>query len=176
MVICHLIVPVKKNSALIKKEKWLELKNLRTEMYLKNPSVLLVRQSMYGFSMPTETKWNADVAANNILICHYYLTMTIVKGQRLNPKGRPKGSVNITTLEKRGLIDFIKEEGKDQFLEELKTLKGMDYCKIFKDVIEIAFPKQARVDTNITGEVQIKINDYAGASGVQTKKLPTTTP
>ena len=84
--------------------------------------------------------------------------MTIKKGQILNPKGRPKGSVNIATFEKRGLIDFIKEEGKDQFLIELQTLKGKDYCKIYKDVIEIAFPKQARVETQTKIDADVKFS------------------
>ena len=72
--------------------------------------------------------------------------MTIAKGQVLNPKGRPKGSVNISTLEKRGLVEYIKEEGKDRFLEELNTLEGREYCDQYTKVIEIAFPKQARVE------------------------------
>lgn len=71
--------------------------------------------------------------------------MGFEKGNKLG-RGRPKGSVGIATLEKRGLVEFIKEEGKDQFLRELQTLEGKDYCKIYKDVIEIAFPKQARVE------------------------------
>lgn len=83
--------------------------------------------------------------------------MPIAKGTRLNPNGRPKGSVNITTFEKRGLIDYIKEEGKDKFLQELNTLSGIEYCKVYKDVIEIAFPKQARViqQTEHSGDINI---------------------
>lgn len=74
------------------------------------------------------------------------------KGNTLGKGGRPKGSVNVATMEKRGLINFIKEEGKDKFLQEMMTLEGKDYCKIYKDVIEIAFPKQARVEN--TGEIK----------------------
>lgn len=92
--------------------------------------------------------------------------MTLKKGQVLNPKGRPKGSVSIATHEKRGLIDFIKEEGKDRFLQELNTLEGKDYCKIYKDVIEIAFPKQAR--TELTGkdggDLNINVINYGANS------------
>ena len=74
----------------------------------------------------------------------------IEKGTVLNPKGRPKGSVNISTLEKRGLVEYIKNEGADRFLLELGTLEGEKYCKIYKDVIEIAFPKLARHE--VTGK------------------------
>ncbi len=76
--------------------------------------------------------------------------MTFQKGHKLG-KGRPKGSKNIATFEKRGLINYLKEEGKDRFLQELSTLEGKEYCDQYTKVIEIAFPKQARVEN--TGEV-----------------------
>jgi len=77
--------------------------------------------------------------------------MPFQKGHSLG-KGRPIGSKNIATMEKRGLIEYLKEEGKDQFLRELQTLEGKDYCDQFTKVIEIAFPKQARVEN--TGEIK----------------------
>lgn len=77
--------------------------------------------------------------------------MAFKKGQSGNPSGRKKGSKNMATMEKRGLINYLKEEGADRFLQELNTLEGKEYCKIYKDVIEIAFPKQARIEN--TGEV-----------------------
>jgi len=77
--------------------------------------------------------------------------------------GRAKGTPNFASIEKRGLIEFIKEEGKDQFLRELATLEGKDYCKIYKDVIEIAFPKLQR--TELTGkdggDLNINMVNYA---------------
>jgi hypothetical protein len=78
------------------------------------------------------------------------------KGNKLSP-GRPAGSVNMATLERRGLIEFLKEEGKDKFLQEMQTLKGKEYCKIYKGVIEIAFPKLARVETKVEGEIEHKV-------------------
>lgn len=78
--------------------------------------------------------------------------MTFQKNNKLG-KGRKKGSVNFVTLEKRGLIEYLKEEGKDRFLLELQTLEGKDYCDQFTRVIEIAFPKQARVEQRIEGDI-----------------------
>ena len=58
--------------------------------------------------------------------------MAFEKGNKLGT-GRPKGAVNITSHEKRQLIDHIKMEGADKFIEEMMTLKGIEYCKIFID-------------------------------------------
>lgn len=71
--------------------------------------------------------------------------MGFKKGNKLG-KGRPKGSVNIATHEKRQLIEHIKNTGAEKFIAEMMTLEGMEYCKIYKDVIEIAFPKLSRVE------------------------------
>ena len=86
--------------------------------------------------------------------------MGFQKGNKLG-QGRPTGSKNIATMEKRGLIEYLKEEGKDKFLTELNTLDGKDYCDQFTKVIEIAFPKQARVEqkTELSGEVTYNWNE-----------------
>lgn len=65
-------------------------------------------------------------------------------------KGRPKGSSNVATLEKKGLINFLKEEGAEKFIRELNTLEGKEYCSAYIPVVEMAFPKLAR--TEITGK------------------------
>lgn len=83
--------------------------------------------------------------------------MPFAKGNKQG-KGRPKGSRNLASLEKRGLIEYLKEEGKDRFLEELNKLEGRDFCDQFTKVIEIAFPKQARVESTVEGDVNVNLS------------------
>lgn len=70
--------------------------------------------------------------------------MTFKKGNKLGT-GRPKGTPNFAQLEKKGLIDYLKQEGADRFIQELHSLEGKDFCQAYIPVIEIAFPKQSRV-------------------------------
>lgn len=72
----------------------------------------------------------------------------------LHGKGRPVGSKNFATLEKRGLIDYLKNEGADKFIQELHTLEGKEFCSAYIPVIEIAFPKQSRVDMDVKSDGQ----------------------
>lgn len=66
--------------------------------------------------------------------------------------GRKKGQPNFATLEKKGLIEFLKEEGKDKFIRELNTLEGKEYCQAFIPVVELAFPKLSRNETKVEVE------------------------
>jgi trans-aconitate methyltransferase len=75
--------------------------------------------------------------------------MPFQKGNKLG-KGRGKGVRNIATIEKQCLIDYLKDEGAEKFLQELNTLDGEKYCKIYKDIVELAYPKLAR--TELTGK------------------------
>lgn len=79
--------------------------------------------------------------------------MPFTKGNK-HGNGRPKGSKNIETIEKRNLIGYIKEQGVEKFLQELETLEGKEYCKIYKDIVELAFPKLSR--TELSGDLEEK--------------------
>lgn len=70
--------------------------------------------------------------------------MPFVKGVCANKKGRGKGTPNFASIEKRQLIEFLKEEGAQRFIQELMTLQGKDYCQAYIPVIEVAFPKLSR--------------------------------
>jgi len=59
-------------------------------------------------------------------------------------------AVRVTAVEKKNLIQHIKEEGAERFIQELKTLTGEKYCRTFIGVVELAFPKLARHE--ITGK------------------------
>jgi len=72
------------------------------------------------------------------------------KGNKLSKGGgRPKGSVGIATHEARGLREYIKDEGKDRFIEEMMKLEGKDYCDVYTKVVGIAYGKKTEVDVNI---------------------------
>lgn len=75
------------------------------------------------------------------------------KGIGGNPNGRPKGSLNFASLEKKQLINFLKDEGAEKFIRELMTLEGKDFCQAYIPVIEIAFPKLSRVETRVDQNV-----------------------
>lgn len=79
--------------------------------------------------------------------------MAFKKGIGGNPNGRPKGSPNFASLEKKQLINFLKEEGATKFIQELMTLEGKDFCQAYIPVIEIAFPKLSRVETTVDQNV-----------------------
>jgi len=79
--------------------------------------------------------------------------MGFKKGIGGNPNGRPKGRPNFASLEKKQLINFLKEEGAQRFIQELMTLEGKDYCQAYIPVIEVAFPKLSRVETSVDQNV-----------------------
>jgi len=78
--------------------------------------------------------------------------MPFVKGQVANPKGKPKGTKCFRTIEKQGLINYLKEQGADKFIAEMDKLEGKDYCQIYIPVVELAFPKLSRNETKIEVE------------------------
>jgi hypothetical protein len=79
--------------------------------------------------------------------------MPFKKGNKIGSKGRPKGSKNFATLEKKQLINFLKEEGAQKFIYELSTLEGKEYCQAYIPVVEIAFPKLSRVESTVDQQV-----------------------
>lgn len=66
--------------------------------------------------------------------------------------GRPRGSVNVASLEKRQLMKYLKEEGADRFLECLARLDDDRFLDKYLQLIEFAFPKQSRVVNEHTGK------------------------
>lgn len=78
--------------------------------------------------------------------------MPFAKGNNYG-RGRGKGTKNFATLERRGLIDYLKNQGADKFIEELHKLEGKEFCQTYIPVVELAFPKQARI------EESVEIND-----------------
>lgn len=66
-----------------------------------------------------------------------------------NP-GKPKGAVSFAHTEKRLLIEYLKDQGAQKFIEELDKLEGKEFCKMYVPVIELAFPKLSRQE--ITGK------------------------
>ena len=75
--------------------------------------------------------------------------MPFQKGNKLSV-GRPVGARSLITLEKKGMLEFLKDEGAERFIEELKKLEGEAYCKAFIPVVELVFPKLSR--TEVTGK------------------------
>jgi len=51
---------------------------------------------------------------------------------------------------------MLKQEGAAKFQQELLGLSGKDYCDSFSKVVEIAFPKQARVETKVEGSLELQ--------------------
>lgn len=82
--------------------------------------------------------------------------MPFKAGQSGNPSGRPKGALGESTQAKRDLVAWIKEDGMERFISEVQTLEGSQFCKVFKDVVEFALPKQSRVETKHEGEVTVQ--------------------
>ena len=95
--------------------------------------------------------------------------MPFEKGQK-KKGGRKAGTPNLASIEKRNLVNWLKEQGADRFLMELETLEGKEFCKIYKDVIELAFPKLSR--TEVTGKDVGAINiNFESASDQELKDL-----
>ena len=60
-------------------------------------------------------------------------------------------AVRVSVQEKRNLINHIKEAGAEKFIDEMSKLEGMDYCRTFIGVVELAFPKLSRQELTGSG-------------------------
>lgn len=67
--------------------------------------------------------------------------MGFKKGNKLAGK---RGPDLVSKAEKRNLVEFIKEAGAQRFIQEMQSLEGKEYCRIYIGAVEIAFPKLSR--------------------------------
>jgi len=78
---------------------------------------------------------------------------------------RPKGAKNLKTLEEEQFREkfhmYCYTGGFQQFLDELKVLKGRSYVEMFLKALEFVEPKLSRMDVaNAPGEkFQIEYTD-----------------
>ena len=70
--------------------------------------------------------------------------MPFAKGNQL-AKGRTTGEMSVTAFEKRSLINYLKEQGAERFLAILERAEDKVFLDKYLQLIEFAFPKQARV-------------------------------
>jgi len=89
--------------------------------------------------------------------------------------GRPKGAKNVKTQQWEAIGEFLVQQGSERMLNYLNSCDDKEYSETFLRILEYFKPKLARTDTNVSGDVNLKITDYAGAARVPTKKLPTST-
>ena len=82
--------------------------------------------------------------------------MPFVKGQRANPHGRPKGSLNVETLtklERKAHFDKLAAEQFERWIRECRPEYGLDQLLgKASDVVELITKKKP------TNETQEKLN------------------
>lgn len=78
---------------------------------------------------------------------------TIKKGVVLNPKGRPKGSLNRTTSELKEAIKTILDTELEKVQEHLEQLEPKERLDFMTKLLPYVMPKQSE----ITGEVKTPI-------------------
>ena len=76
--------------------------------------------------------------------------MPIKKGQRLNPNGRPKGSISAKVTAWNNIGEFIANQGAERLVEYLKTTNEKDYADCYLKILEYFKPKLARQE--LTGK------------------------
>lgn len=87
---------------------------------------------------------------------------TIKKGEVLNPKGRPKGSLNNTTKEIREFLGLIIDENKTQLQTDLKSLEPKDRIKVILEMMRFVLPTLKSIENqndkvNPNTEIIVKI-------------------
>ena len=92
-----------------------------------------------------------------------------VKGQSWNPKGRPKGTISVTSAIKRRLNKIPKGERKkwlekmvDTIMEEGITNKNDKLLKLLWNYVD-GMPKQT-LEADLTGTININVVNYKGSS------------
>lgn len=62
--------------------------------------------------------------------------------------GRAAGTPNKVTADLREWISCIIDDGREQFIKDLKTLDPMDRVRIYTGLLNYVLPKQAPVSTD----------------------------
>lgn len=76
--------------------------------------------------------------------------MGLQKGQTNNPNGRPKGSKSRRTEQWEKFSEWFMCDGMDRLQEEMSKLKGKEFIREVKDLMEFFQPKLQRTETDIT--------------------------
>ncbi len=97
--------------------------------------------------------------------------MPFKKGEISNPKGKPVGTKAKRTTQWEALADSITGEQSKKFADYMDTLWNSDEPKdkqlaadLFIRTVEYFKPKQARVETQISGEVGIRTFKFEDAN------------
>ena len=97
--------------------------------------------------------------------------MGLPKGRTNNPKGKPKGAKGKKTQQWEALAESITGEQSEMFAKYMDTLWKSDEPKdkqlaadLFIRTVEYFKPKQARVETQISGEVGIRTFKFEDAN------------
>jgi hypothetical protein len=67
--------------------------------------------------------------------------MAFKKGESGNPNGRPKGSINKTTFELRGLIADFLNKNFDKITLDFDTLQPKERLKYYCELLQFGLPK-----------------------------------
>jgi len=79
-------------------------------------------------------------------------------GQSGNPKGKPRGAKNRSTLLWDKLSDYLVNAGAERFKKELIKLKGKDFCEQYNKTLEYVKPKLSRQQLEHSGEIDTPIS------------------
>lgn len=66
--------------------------------------------------------------------------MPFNKGESGNKAGKPRGSLNRTTIDLRLWINSFIEDNKDQIIEDWKSLEPKDRIQMFEKLLKYALP------------------------------------
>lgn len=96
--------------------------------------------------------------------------MGLRKGQTNNPAGRPKGTPTKKTAQWEALADSITGEQAEKFASYMNKLWDSDNPKdqqtaadLFIKTVEYFKPKQARVETQVSGDFGISSIEFVKA-------------
>lgn len=94
--------------------------------------------------------------------------MPFKKGDRANPKGRPKGSPNKGTLAmKRALFGALNaDDGAEAFFKRLKEDEPAVFCSLLGKYV----PKDVKLD--VARELLVRVIDHTGAGPVVRDREP----
>jgi hypothetical protein len=67
--------------------------------------------------------------------------MAFKKGESGNPSGRPKGSINKTTFELRGLIADFLNKNFDKITLDFDSLQPKERLKFYCELLQFGLPK-----------------------------------
>ena len=87
--------------------------------------------------------------------------MPFKKGQSGNAKGKPKGAKGKKTQQWEALAESITGYQSERFAQHMKTLwngtpeQKNQACELFLKTVEYFKPKQARVESVISGDLSV---------------------